>query len=114
MANVNGWATLVVLAALLSSEQVHALTVDQLNQGVAQALASGVHDTTLGTYVTGYVHGAAEFGRTLGLVCDEANLRSIEDELRAVQKYVRDHSDEWGDGAQLLVNRALLSPHCKH
>ncbi len=113
MAKAKGLAALVVSASLLSSQQVHALTVDQLKEGLTQALASGVLDTTLGTYVTGYVHGSAEFGRTLGLVCDEASLHSTEDELRAVQRYIREHSDEWGDGAQLLVNRALLSPHCR-
>ncbi|MFJ2990134.1 Rap1a/Tai family immunity protein [Collimonas sp. NPDC087041] len=103
-----------VFCALVVAQNCFALTVDELKRGLDQALASKVAATALATYITGYVHGSAEYGRSLGLVCDESGLRSTEDELRAVLSYLGAHPEEWTDGAQLLINRALMSPKCQH
>jgi hypothetical protein len=106
--------SIFVFCALIVAQNCFALTVDELKRGLDQARASKVSTTALATYVTGYVHGSAEYGRTLGLVCDESGLRSTEDELLAVLTYVDAHPEEWPDGAQLLINRALMSPKCQH
>jgi hypothetical protein len=101
--------------ALTVTQGCLALTVDELMRGLDQALVGKASSATqLATYVTGYVHGSAEYGRTLGLVCDESGLRSTNDELRAVRAYINANPDQWPDGAQLLVNRALMSPKCHH
>lgn len=102
-----------LLVSLIVTQQCFALSVDDLKRGLDQAITNGTSATELATYVTGYVHGSAEYGRTLGLVCDEAGLRSTADELLAVRKYINDNPDQWPDGAQLLINRALTSPRCR-
>lgn len=102
-----------LLLSLTTTQQCFALSVDDLQRGLDQAITNGTSTTELATYVTGYVHGSAEYGRALGLVCDEAGLRSTANELRAVRKYINDNPDQWPDGAQLLINRALTSPKCR-
>lgn len=105
----------VFAIALIATQGRFALTIDELTHGLDQALGGKASSTTqLATYVTGYVHGSAEYGRTLGLVCDESGLRSTNDELRAVRAYIDANPDQWPDGAQLLINRALMSPKCHH
>lgn len=105
----------VFAIALTVTQSCFALTIEELNRGLDQALGGKVSSTTqLATYVTGYVHGSAEYGRTLGLVCDESGLHSTNDELRAVRAYIDANPDQWPDGAQLLINRALMSPKCRH
>jgi hypothetical protein len=102
------------VASLIVSYPCFALSVDELKRGLDQALSKGASATELSTYVIGYVHGGAEYGRTLGLVCAKAGLVSTTDELRVVRTYLNDHPEEWPDGAQLLINRALISPKCNH
>ncbi|WP_153067665.1 hypothetical protein [Paraburkholderia graminis] len=102
-----------LLVLLVVTQECFALSVDDLKRGLDQAISNGTSATDLSTYVTGYVHGSAEYGRTLGLVCDEAGLRSTADELLAVHKYIKENPDQWPDGAQLLINRALTSPKCR-
>ncbi|WP_321809476.1 MULTISPECIES: hypothetical protein [unclassified Burkholderia] len=105
----------VLAIGLIVTQGCFALTVDELMRGLDQALGDKASSTTqLAAYVTGYVHGSAEYGRTLGLVCDESGLRSTNDELRAVRIYVGANPDQWRDGAQILINRALMSPRCHH
>lgn len=107
--------TIALLVSLVATQRCFALSVDDLKRGVDQALVEGGPPATeLATYVTGYVHGSAEYGRTLGLVCDEAGLHTTADELQAVRAYMINNPDEWSDGAQLLINRALTSPLCRH
>jgi len=105
----------VFAVALTVTQGCFALTVDELMRGLDQALGGKASSITqLATYVTGYVHGSAEYGRTLGLVCDESGLHSTNDELRTVRAYIDANPDQWPDGAQLLINRALTSPKCNH
>jgi len=103
-----------VFCGLMVAQNCFALSVDELKRGLNQALASKGRVTALASYVTGYVHGSAEYGRTLGLVCDESGLRSTKDELKAVLTYIDANPKEWPDGAQLLINRALTSPKCQN
>lgn len=106
---------LVLAVTLIATQSCFALSVEELRSGLDQALnGKGPSSSRLAAYVTGYIHGSAEYGRTLGLVCDETGLRSTGDELRAVQAYVDANPDQWADGAQLLINRALTSPRCSH
>lgn len=99
--------------ALMVMQNCFALTIDELTRGLDQALA-GNASSRLAVYVTGYIHGSAEYGRTLGLVCFESGKRSAHDELRAVRRYIDTNPAEWPDGVQLLINRALMQPECRN
>nr|WP_144835318.1 hypothetical protein [Cupriavidus gilardii] len=99
--------------ALMVMQNCFALTIDELTRGLDQALA-GNASSRLAVYVTGYIHGSAEYGRTLGLVCPESGKHSAHDELRAVRRYIDTYPEERPDGVQLLINRALMQPDCRN
>ncbi|CAB3967946.1 MULTISPECIES: hypothetical protein [Burkholderia] len=112
---MRGKSVFVFIVALIATRSCFALGVEELRKGLNQALTDkGSSTSQLAAYVTGYIHGSAEYARTLGLVCDESGLRSTHDELNAVHAYIDANPDQWADGAQLLINRALISPKCNH
>ncbi|MFM0480293.1 hypothetical protein PQQ81_07155 [Paraburkholderia strydomiana] len=55
-----------LLVSLIMTQQCFAISVDDLKRGLDQAITNDTSATELAIYVTGYVHGSAEYGRTLG------------------------------------------------
>jgi hypothetical protein len=85
-----------------------ALTSDELEKGVLEALNFSTANSALAIYVSGYVTGSVNSALSVGLACVDKDKASTLDLLRQVGKYIELNPSEKADGAQLLINRAFF------
>ena len=102
---------LVYLSAFFSVNAM-ALTVAELEQGLNDALNFSAANSAMAIYVNGYVTGSANFAQTIGLLCVDGNKTSSLDLLRKVKEYIRKNPEVRSEGAQLIINRALVGEKC--
>jgi hypothetical protein len=97
---------------VICSSNAIALTVEELEAGVSEALGFSTANSTLAIYVSGYVTGSVNSALSVGLACVDKNKASTLDLLRKVREYIQSHPAEKADGAQLIINRTFFSAKC--
>jgi hypothetical protein len=102
---------MAVLFAIFSANAI-ALTVEQLEQGITEALSFSTANSAMAVYVSGYVTGSANYAQSIGLLCLDGKKTSTLELLRQVKAYIESHPEQKVDGAQLLINRSLTGEKC--
>lgn len=95
----------------LSTLSASALTVEELEQGITEALDSQTSGSPLAIYVNGYITGSVNFAQSIGLVCVDGKLTTSLDLMRQIRNYLQANPSERNDGAQLIINRAMIHGH---
>jgi hypothetical protein len=104
---------LLFITALLAlaSQTAIALTIEELEQGLGDALNFTTANTAIAIYVNGYITGSANYAQSIGTLCVDGKSTSSLDLMREVRLYIQENPEEKDDGAQLIINRALNVAH---